>query len=672
MFPYLRSAEEFLDDCGDTPICEECDCENCESHSELVNWLEECVNRANWYNCVKKSEIKAWCQSVCHFLKDAIINVDCKDKISVGLEYYLETREGFRTDENPHYRADVMIAGYGSRDGNPEKRVLVIELKQYGEITEIIDDNGKIKWTWEYGGESRSDECPNSQVAFYCNNMSESINNSEDSDTIIFVPCVYMHNLSIENLNFGNDPNYQYFEDDNRLIDNRVKYHGESVDILLKDYNVSEYISQVFDFDGDVSDCGKNVFKEIRKRYKSVSLAEMTDILVCDNDNLKEYEKRLRPDQFFILNGFTNNNDKWDNYIKKHIDYISFLRTRSDGDAFDWKIEGNKSFSSSSILDVIEGGPGSGKTFLAMLIIKYCIENDLTVSFIYRKAAPKNAILDSFNNPNFKLLYLKDFVEDEFEQTDIYIMDEAQTFDRDASDVINRIMENGNPHLLVYMYDRSQTITVEEEDYINIIESFEGFTRVDDTIKCNTREVNRCNKYKIWSQFRCNRNEGFLSWIDHKLGIRSNIYPANFAEDYDVSDYDVEIINPEEITEEIRDKIKDRSLLVLAADYKFENADIKEIVGLSEETSIKKVFNPGMLNRSDEYYNWASTTHIRGIEYNEVLVIVKGLFKHGRVINNERIENILLKNEYRILLSRGLNKCYICCMDNGLKDYLLE
>ena len=74
MFPYLRTAKEFINDCNHGVNCESKDCNNCDSseRSDLVNWLIESVEKSNWKNPVAKSEIKSWCVSVCFYLKKVL------------------------------------------------------------------------------------------------------------------------------------------------------------------------------------------------------------------------------------------------------------------------------------------------------------------------------------------------------------------------------------------------------------------------------------------------------------------------------------------------------------------------------------------------------------------------------------------------------------------------
>ncbi|MCR5590480.1 MAG: hypothetical protein K6F73_03035, partial [Lachnospiraceae bacterium] len=166
MFPYLRTADEFLEDCKETGYgindtgagyeimqstlsgCQYVDdrdkdafhdssapdfmnCRKCEKMPRLVGWLTQRVNHANWGEDLGKngvgnvqfSEIAAWCQSVCKHMRLVINEVEkeTREKLCIGIEYYLENSfeiEGTGT------RLDMMIGGWGYGKDEDNKPII--------------------------------------------------------------------------------------------------------------------------------------------------------------------------------------------------------------------------------------------------------------------------------------------------------------------------------------------------------------------------------------------------------------------------------------------------------------------------------------------------------------------------------------------------------------------
>ena len=144
MFPYLRSAKEFINDCGDPNDIDTCGsvsgktaeselfqwrikhCDSCPKKPRLVKWLEGRITNAKREKFVENGEIVAWCQSVCRHMREVIrpLVEEQKDCFWIGLEYHLEN------SESSHVRADMIIGGYGkAEDAEANDRMKLMELK---------------------------------------------------------------------------------------------------------------------------------------------------------------------------------------------------------------------------------------------------------------------------------------------------------------------------------------------------------------------------------------------------------------------------------------------------------------------------------------------------------------------------------------------------------------
>ncbi len=436
MFPYLKPVKEFLKDCETIThkieknskgifVCEQlktgytdhgclvtCDskkkgsCSCCKNVPAVAAWLIQSVDQANWGNNrshglghIDFREVRAWCHSLCVHMYEVLKPLEDMN-LFVGLEYYLETRAGFVEDKKKHYRVDVMIGGYGKDNSTePVERLMVIELKQYGNSS--WDKDGKTL-TYEYGNDTVSEESSNRQVKFYCDSISKSIDkNSIAPDNII--PCVFMHNLAKDKIEY--DPGTPFDDSsDGVLYDNRVKYRNKPIPIFISEPQEHDrykafrsYICETFDHEGtDVR--AIDVFKKLKKGHHVLSQEELADMLICDADELESrFRALLRPDQFFTMFGYGEYSYSWDNYLKNHIDYRSIFSSEENKTFWNhWKQE-------RGVLDIIEGGPGSGKTVLSMFLVRYCLMKGLSVAYVYIGSAQVNRLFD----------YLKNIIEEE-------------------------------------------------------------------------------------------------------------------------------------------------------------------------------------------------------------------------------------------------------------------
>ena len=686
MFSYLKSIKGFLDDCSG--VEEECSkkCNSKDCKCKLVAYLEKSVSRSNYgyKKSVDASEIRAWCNSVAFYFKSVMEELvndnENYNNLVVGLEYYLETRECFVDDKIPHVRVDVMLGGYK----NDEMRIMLIELKQYDKVVSISNDRNTINWEYEYNLKNYLQEGPNSQVLEYCLNISKSINNS-GNQSILFIPCVYMHNLhNLPDVLSSGNIHGNIHKKDGYIIDDRVCYKNEPIRVYLKknDNNngIVNYIKENFD---GTDNTAIDVFKRLKKGYHLLTRNDLADLLICDKKKRKKYECYMRPDQYFTLYGYSVNNDYWDNYLENHLDFLLHMRRKENKDnATNWFKNG--------IVDVIYGGPGSGKTFLAILLLRLCLERGLNVAYVYKSSASVNSIfgclrdraLEVFpkNNENCKLQDLirntdydkipeeyrlfknrkKDDVckfdiiaINEYENNkgfDVYIIDEAHRIkDENIEKIINE--QNKRRKMVVLFYDEHQVI----DDNIELI------SKIAQKKCCQNRSlVSRYNIFNLWSQFRCGLDDGYLISVEYALGIR------NTGRSRSQIDFDVVLENEESVRSLVRKIIRYKQeywILTVCDDNKDDIESLGNILGMEKEKihlwgkecDGSKEYNGQMITsyRDEGGISIGRPHTVQGVETDRALVIVKHEF--------DAIEKDRLQNKYRILLTRALKECHIFC-----------
>jgi DUF2075 family protein/NTP pyrophosphatase (non-canonical NTP hydrolase) len=204
---------------------------------------------------------------------------------------------------------------------------------------------------------------------------------------------------------------------------------------------------------------------------------------------------------------------------------------------------------------------------------------------------------------------------------------------------------------------------------------------------------------ELQAQFRCAGAEGFLNWIDHNFQIRET---ANF-DGWDDGAFEFEILeDPHLLANRITEKnaagFKARLLAGFAWPWTGENegnADAEIADVQIPEFGFQMPWN----SRHDQY-SWAiDQTRVnqigcvhtsQGLEFDYVGVIVGNDLRYNPLTNlvyssysdyydssgkkglkdNPKELNRLIKNIYKVLLSRGMKGCFVYCRDKNLQDYL--
>lgn len=658
MFPYLRPLDRFLSDCEGGKLCNGGNCSNCDHKTRLTELLEERVNLANWGLKVCPGEVKSWCQSVCIFMEEVLSGLD--NNIAVGLEYFTEVN----TEGIDSVRADMMLGGYDEK-GN--KTIIVIELKQ---------------WTNGYK-KRKDDEGPIKQVADYCDLLKEQLElDDKQKEKIKIVPIVYFHN----------EHSLITWEEDNKKVEitkGVYKSRNETVQVFMADdgSKIRELIEDSLAGTSDNKQ-GIDVFRFLRENSKTFTIEDFSKIMRKDKHGKGEYIKRLHPDQY---NAYTK--------IEAHID------------------------SDKKHIDIVHGGPGSGKTLIALLLVNYCMQHGKRYAFVYEGAAAPNALVKAWNslyanqgsdeeNQFNNFIYMDGFKKTNGEY-DVVIFDEFHRYSGNMEELEAIINRAGTTVLLV---DEAQRIT--EKDLCGDISDENTTKRTIHNYLNN--EIDECNDidrndFNLWTLFRCNQDEGYVTWVEQLLsGQEPDIYldeltfsPVLIEDKEALKDLYKCIIGSVKDDNE-RDN-EDFKTWTLTAENRETPGKYKRVKDDKEEKSYKDVvdFLNGICKKENILFDKAASkmgelegitkadenkykidigTHFRvqGVERDNVIVIIGNEItaknkdgKYVLYIRGKQAKDVTdnsdeqwVQNRYRVLLTRGLKKCYIYCMDKGMRDYL--
>ena len=333
---------------------------------------------------------------------------------------------------------------------------------------------------------------------------------------------------------------------------------------------------------------------------------------------------------------------------------------------------------------------------LAINLLAAAINDGKMCAYVSKNSAPRNVYTaklasgSSFTKAHIRTLFKGSgsFVDSSRNAYDVLIVDEAHRLNGKSGLFAkgeNQIKEIINAaRISVFFIDEDQIVTAKD------IGSVKEITRFAKEAHAK-RFVSR-----LESQFRCNGSDGYLSFLDDALGIRSGEYTFNPAE------YDIEIYDDlgRMFADIKRLNLKDNKARMLAGYCwnwisKEDRSSGPDIV--IEDQGFKAYWNfsnTATWAIDDDTIDQVGCIHTsQGLEFSYVGVIIGNdlRFENGHVITDPskrartdsslkgfRItgeelaarKDKIIRDTYRTLLSRGMKGCYVFCMDKALSEYL--
>lgn len=542
-------------------------------------------------------------------------------------------------------RIDFILSG---RDNNRKDSVIIIELKQWETCT-AVEGKDAIVSTFTGGG-IREVAHPSYQAMSYAN-LIKDFNETVQLDDIGLYPCAFLHNYDLR--------------DDDPICSSQYQ----------------DYIKEAPMF-------GTNDFEKLRRFIKKY-IVEGDDrelLYKIENGRIRP-SKRLQDSLAKMLQG----NKEFNMIDEQKVIYEDAIRMAIDTVASDSK----------NVL-VVQGGPGTGKSVLAINLLVELTKRNMTSFYVTKNAAPRAVFRDKLKG-SFKMTYINNlfqgsgqFTDAEKNEVDVLIVDEAHRLNA-KSGMFQNLGENQIKEIInasnfsVFFIDEDQKVTLKDIGSV-------------DEIKKYANELGAGIKVvELESQFRCNGSDGYLSWLDNLLEIRKT---ANF-DDMDF-DYDFRVLDdPNEVRRLIEEKNRENNKSRMVAGYCWNwisegknNTDIHDIV--IPEYDFEMSWNLG--NSQTWAIDPMSVNEIgcihtcQGLEFDYVGVIIgddiryedghivtdytkraktdqslKGINKIAReegVEEANRIADSIIKNTYRTLMTRGMKGCYVYCVDKNLQEYI--
>lgn len=536
-------------------------------------------------------------------------------------------------------RIDFIISGL---DNSNKENVIIVELKQWTKA-ELSDKDGIVKTALGKGLHETSH--PSYQAWGYAY-MLQDFNTTIQEDKINLFPCAYLHN----------------YEDDNVIRNSFYKEHLEKAPVFLK--RDSEKL------------------REFIKRF--VKKGDDANILYrIDNGKIKP-SKQLSDSLVALING----NKEFLMIDEQKVAYETALQLTH-------KAQNNKK----RVL-IIEGGPGTGKSVVAINLLVEITKRDMLTQYVTKNSAPRavyqSKLTGTLTKSRFGALFQGsgNFVNSRSNEFDNLVVDEAHRLN-EKSGMFQNLGENQIKEIInaakcsVFFIDEDQKVTLKD------IGSKEEIKKWAAKLNADVTEL------ELSSQFRCNGSDGYLSFIDNLLQIKETANPTLDGIDYELKVCD----HPTQLQHIIFDKNKEKNSARIVAGYCWDwksrnNPKVNDIEfptynfsmkwNLAKETMLW-IMKPNSVNEIGCIHT------CQGLELDYVGVIIgedlivrdgiiitnplkrskmdssikgyKTLLKEDPILAKQKTEQII-KNTYRTLMTRGIKGCYVWSVDSETNEYL--
>lgn len=571
-------------------------------------------------------------QNSLQFMYNVIDDTEIPDDVMIAIEYQIP---------GTSKRVDFMIIG---ADQSGRTNIIIVELKQWGQAEKASDEMPHCVRTYT-GGAYRTVSHPSYQAYSYSLLIKNSSDQVQDED-IFIIPCAYLHNYDPKYINALNDEIYKtWYEEAPFFIKTQV--------LELRNF-VKKYISQKAGTD--------NLLDKIDQGRHHPSKA-LQDCLVSLMNGHQEFV--LLDDQIVIF-------DLCKSIMKK---------CQKDG---------------KKRTIIIRGGPGTGKSVLAINLLKDFITKDLNASYCTKNSAPREVYLELLSKSDLKSkVKIKQLFRSPFglckqppNYYDCLIVDEShrlvKKMYRDYNGT-NQVKECIAASLFtIFLLDEDQRITTKDIGSVEEIQHWAKELGSDVIVNEETTLV---------SQFRCNGSKQYIQFVD-------NILQKGAPVDIDVStmDFDVQVFdNPNVMRDKLRklNEVNNKARMLAGycydwnVKYNREEYDILLEDGFAAKWNLDGDKIWGINPKSFEQIGCIHTS--QGIEFDYVGVLIGKDLRYdpatGTIITDKSMISTddkssgirtasdseaaqLIKNTYRTLLTRGQKGCYIYCEDKALSEYI--
>ena len=582
---------------------------------------------------VSASEVRSWKDSL-RYMASVLRDNDIPDDTGVAVELHIPQSSK---------RIDITLTGF---DEMSMPCAVLVELKQWSE-SEITSKDGIVRTF--LGGGHRESVHPSYQAWSYAA-LLEDFNEAVHDGDISLHPCAYLHNY----LDDGNITNAFYQEHLNRAP---VFLKGEDERRALREF-IKRHVKR--------GDAGRTIFELHNGRIRpSKELADSLSGLLKGNR------------EFVLIDE------------QKEVFETAMQMARD--------VESGLSAARPQVL-IVEGGPGTGKSVVAINLLVRIIAMQLLAKYVSKNAAPREVyqarLSGAMTKSRFSSLFVGSgaFVTTPKNDIDVLIVDEAHRL-REQGGLYGNVGEHQVKEIIfsskasIFFIDESQQVTIDDVGSKETIKRF---------AKKKGAEVIECS---LPSQFRCNGSDGYIAWLDNVLGIRDTANPILGQHEFDLKVFD----DPMALHEAIVQRNGNNKSRVVAGycwpwitkkkdptGYDIVIGEYKRRWNLQDDGSLW-IMKPNSIEEVGCIHT------CQGLELEYVGVIIgpdlivrdcvvmtqpdkrakqdKTIFGYKSRLKETPVQtarqlDLIIKNTYRTLMTRGMKGCYVYSEDEETRDFL--
>jgi uncharacterized protein len=586
--------------------------------------------RARTGRSVAISEVLSWKESLvalAKVLNDDAIPGDCGVAIEYGIPQTAK-------------RIDFILSG---QDGRRAEQLIIIELKQW-QSARKTDRDAIVTTRFSHG--ERQVSHPSYQAWSYAS-LLKNFNEAVYEDDIALQPCAYLHN----------------YVDDGVLTDGFYEHYVALAPLFLKGEAEREKLRQFIKQHVRYGD-GRSMLYRIENG-------------------------RIRPSKSLVesLTGMLAGRLEFVLVDDQKVVYETALSLATVASA------------QSKQVVIVEGGPGTGKSVVAVNLLVALTGRRLVAKYVTKNAAPR-AVFESVLAGTHRKSQISNlftgsgsFTDTHANTFDALIVDEAHRLN-EKSGIYSNLGTNqiqeliGSAKCSIFFLDEDQRVTLKDIGEKTGIERFAR--QAGATVTTLT----------LTSQFRCNGSDGYLAWLDDALGIRPT---ANNK--LDATEFDFRVFgSPEQLRREIMERNEARNKARMVAgycwDWRSKKDPAAEDVVIPEHHFAMRwnlTKDGGLWMVAPESANEIGCIHTcQGLEVDYIGVIVGPdlVFRDDRVVARPEMRSkhdkslngykhlletdpeeaarraeLIIKNTYRTLMTRGMKGCYVHFTDGPLERY---
>lgn len=576
------------------------------------------------------SEVHSWNNSLVR-MKDVIQHSGLTDH-GILLEYQLPLSSK---------RLDCMVCG---RNNDGLDNAVIVELKQWGKCEEAVGDN---ELSTVLGRGHRDVLHPSAQVSYYRQYLQDTHTAFYDGkNPVALHSCAYLHN-----------------------------YNPEKDDVLfaLKFKSIME-LAPVFtadDFDPICEYLGTRL-----ERGQGMEVLQRVE------------ESKYRPSKKLM--------EHVAGVIDGRAEYVLLDEQRVVYDKIMGIVQHGFHKRQKYVI-IVRGGPGTGKSVIAINLMSELLRKGYNAHYATGSRAFTETLRDVIGRRgSVQFKYFNSYAAALPDEVDVLICDESHRIRETSNTRFQK--KSDQPQITELMRAARVGVFFIDDDQVvrpGEIGSTDYIVKAGNDLKTNIEE------FTLDIQFRCAGSQGFIAWIENTLGIHrtANVLWNTREEAFDFKVFD----SPAELDLAIRAKVAEGNSGRLAAGFCWPWSDARPDGTLADDVIIDDFHRPWNAKPEASHLArgipkatlWANDSGgfeqvgciytAQGFEFDYVGVIfgkdLRYSFDTQNWIGDKTIsadsvvkrskDNFLslVKNTYRVLLSRGLKGCYVYFQDKETERF---